>query len=240
MRIALLEDDMEIGSAINQWLENAGHHCHHFTSGKAIVREAARESYDLFLLDWNIPDLSGLDVLKWLRDKQISNVPVIFVTSRDTEADIVGALAAGADDYMIKPLRRSEMLARCAAVVRRIGSKQSEEKPFEMGDFRIDFTNRIIYIADQPVELTDKEYELSVFLFRNIGRLLSRGHISESVWGRTSDVQSRTVDTHVSRIRKKLDFGVKRGVRLTPIYNFGYRLERVGALPPSEFGNAVQ
>ena len=167
-------------------------------------------------------------------------MPVIFITSRDTEADIVGALAAGADDYMIKPLRRSEMLARCAAVVRRIGSKSSEEKPFEMGDFRIDYANRIIYIADKPVELTDKEYELSVFLFRNIGRLLSRGHISESVWGRTSDVQSRTVDTHVSRIRKKLDFGVKRGVRLTPIYNFGYRLERVGALPPSEFGNAVQ
>ena len=104
----------------------------------------------------------------------------------------------------------------------------------------IDYANRIIYIAEKPVELTDKEYELSVFLFRNIGRLLSRGHISESVWGRTSDVQSRTVDTHVSRIRKKLDFGVKRGVRLTPIYNFGYRLERVGALPPSEFGNAVQ
>ena len=163
LRIALLEDDMEVGTAIHQWLENAGHHCHHFTSGKAIVREAARESYDLFLLDWNIPDLSGLDVLKWLRDKQISNVPVIFITARDSEADIVGALAAGADDYMIKPLRRSEMLARCAAVVRRIGSKSSEEKPFQMGDFRIDYANRIIYIAEKPVELTDKEFIRSIY-----------------------------------------------------------------------------
>jgi DNA-binding response OmpR family regulator len=82
-------------------------------------------------------------------------------------------------------------------------------------------------VDGKPIEMTDKEYELTVFLFQNIGRLLSRGHITESVWGHAAEVQSRTVDTHISRIRKKLDLGSAHGVRLTPIYNFGYRLEKV-------------
>ena len=96
-----------------------------------------------------------------------------------------------------------------------------------MPPYRIDLVNRVVGLDNQPIELTDKEYDLTLFLFRNVGRLLSRGHISESVWGRSADIQSRTVDTHVSRVRKKLDFGPERGLRLTPIYNFGYRLEKV-------------
>ena len=110
MRIALLEDDVDVGAAMQQWLEGAGHTVHHFVSGKAILREAGRESYDLFLLDWHVPDLSGEEVLKWLREKNLSTTPVLFATSRDSEQDIVSALTSGADDYMIKPVRRLELL----------------------------------------------------------------------------------------------------------------------------------
>ena len=227
MRIALLEDDVAVGLAMQQWLEAAGHIVHNFTSGKTIVREAARESFDMFLLDWHVPDLSGEEVLRWLREKQLSTAPVLFATSRDSEEDIVAALQAGADDYMVKPVRRLELLARVESLLRRTQTKQAEIEPLLIGPYRINLVDRVVSLDGEPIEMTDKEYELTVFLFRNIGRLTSRGHISESVWGRSSDVQSRTVDTHVSRVRKKLELGPARGVRLTPVYNFGYRLERV-------------
>jgi two-component system response regulator RegX3 len=148
-------------------------------------------------------------------------------TSRDSEQDIVAALAAGADDYMIKPVRRMELLARVEALLRRMRPKQAEAESIELPPYYIDLANRVVKLDGVSLEMTDKEYDLTLFLFRNLGRLLSRGHISESVWGRSADVQSRTVDTHVSRVRKKLDFGPERGLRLTPIYNFGYRLEKV-------------
>ena len=223
----MLEDDQVVGSAMRQWLEAGGHSVHHYTSGKAIVREAGRESFDLFLLDWHVPDLSGEEVLRWLRDKQKTTVPVLFATSRDTEEDIVSALSSGADDYMVKPIRRMELLARVEALHRRMKPKVAETPQIVMSPYEIDLTRRVVKLNEQPVEMTDKEFELTVFLFQNLGRLLSRGHISESVWGRSADVQSRTVDTHVSRVRKKLDFGTANGVRLSPVYNFGYRLEKI-------------
>ena len=229
MRIAMLEDDIDVGSALKQWLEGAGHVVHHFTSGKAIVREAGRESFDLFLLDWHVPDLSGTEVLDWIRNKQNLQTPVLFATSRDTEADIVAALDAGADDYMSKPIRRLELLARVEALLRRARILASQPENVDMPPYLIDVANRVILLDGAAVEMTDKEFDLTLFLFRNLGQLLSRGHITESVWGRSSDVQSRTVDTHVSRIRKKLDLGPARGFRLTPIYNFGYRLEKVSS-----------
>jgi len=229
MRIAMLEDDVDVGAALTQWMEATGHKVHHYTSGKAIVREAGRESFDMYVLDWHVPDLSGMEVLHWLREKQHIEAPVLFVTSRDTEADIVAALSAGADDYMVKPIRRLELLARMEALLRRARSRSAEVSNIDVAPYFIDLANRSVSLDGALVEMTDKEFELTVFLFQNIGQLLSRGHITESVWGRSAEVQSRTVDTHMSRLRKKLDFGPQRGVRLTPIYNFGYRLEKVVA-----------
>lgn len=229
MRIAMLEDDVDVGAALKQWLEAAGHTVHHYTQGKALVREVGRESFDLYLLDWHVPDLSGAEVLHWLREKRQIEAPVLFATIRDSEGDIVAALVAGADDYMVKPIRRLELLARVEALLRRSRARARAAEPtnIDMPPYLFNLENRTVAVNGVVIEMTDKEFELSVFLFQNIGQLLSRGHITESVWGRSADVQSRTVDTHVSRIRKKLDLDPINGIRLMPIYNFGYRLEKV-------------
>ncbi len=227
MRIAMLEDDIDVGGALKQWLETGGHHVHHFTSGRTIVREANRESFDLYMLDWHVPDLSGPEVLHWLREKQQIDAPVLFITGRDSEQDIVSALHAGADDYMVKPIRRLELLARVNALLRRAKVRTHDAENIAIGPYLVDLANRHVKMGGHAVDMTDKEFELAVFLFNNIDQLLSRGHITESVWGHSAEVQSRTVDTHISRLRKKLDFCPANGLRLTPIYNFGYRLETV-------------
>ena len=189
--------------------------------------EAGYESFDLFMLDWQVPDVSGAEVLMWLRANVSRTVPVLFVTVRDSEQDIVFALEHGADDYMIKPVRRQELLARVHALLRRAYPSE-EKKQLSFPPFEIDIQRGEVRKEGNRIDLTPKEFELTVALFRNIGRLLSRGHLQETVWGRTGDLATRTVDTHVSQVRKKLGLRPESGYRVVPVYNYGYRLERIG------------
>ena len=226
MRIALLEDHQDQVDLVCAWLKADGHVCHAFLQGKDLVRAAQRETFDMFLLDWEVPGLSGAEVLTWIRANIAEPVPVLFVTARQREEDIVHALSSGADDYMVKPLRRLELLARISAVARRIRSRVEEES-IQTGRLAVDLRQRRVRLDGVEVNLTQKDYELTVFLLRNVGRLLSRGHILEAVWGHSADLNTRTVDTHVSRIRGKLQLTPENGWRLSAVYQHGYRLERV-------------
>jgi len=212
VRIAILEDDPDQLALLRRWLDEDGHDVHAYISGREAMKHAGRESFDLFLLDWQVPDVSG--------------VPVLFVTIRDSEQDIVFALEHGADDYMIKPVRRQELLARVHALLRRAYPRE-ETKQLSFPPFEIDIQRSEVRKNGARVELTPKEFELTVTLFRNIGRLMSRGHLQETVWGRSGDLATRTVDTHVSQVRKKLDLRPESGYRVVPIYNYGYRLEKI-------------
>jgi two-component system, OmpR family, response regulator RegX3 len=230
MRIALLEDEQDQADLVGAWLRTAGHGCHVFMHGRDLVREAQRETFDLFLLDWEVPGMSGAEVLIWIRAKIAEPVPVLFVTARQREEDIVHALSSGADDYMVKPLGKLELLARIEALVRRIrpGQRQGQDV-FEYGRLSVDCRSRRVKLDEREVTMTQKDYELAVFLLRNIGRLLSRRHILEAVWGQSAELNTRTVDTHVSRIRGKLELTPQNGWRLSAVYQHGYRLERVAA-----------
>lgn len=225
MRIALLEDDPVQTATLTEWLRDAGHDIHAYESARDLKRDVGRESFDVFLLDWLLPEQSGEEVLHWLREQRGEWVPIIFITARKAEEDIVAVLSAGADDYMIKPLRRAELLSRINAVWRRARPRSREQDVIEHPPYRFEIAAHRALRNGELIELTEKEFNLAVFLFRNIGRLLSRGHLLEAVWGRNAAVATRTVDTHVSRVRNKLELRPENGLRLTPAYNYGYRLE---------------
>lgn len=227
MRIALLEDDIEQGQVVELWLQEAGHSCSIFTRASDFMSAVKRDSYDMLLMDWMLPESSGVDVLHWLRNNLDWNIPVLFATQVDDEANIVEALEAGADDYMIKPLKHMELLARVNALGRRSGLIKSKE-PVETYDrYSIDTQKQQITLDGELFDVTNKEFELAHFLFRNAGRVNSRGHILEAVWGSSASLNTRKIDTHVSRLRNKLEIKPENGWRIVAVYQHGYRLEKV-------------
>lgn len=225
MRIALLEDDLDQAKLMEVWLSDAGYHTYTYLTGAQMVGALSKESFDVIMLDWEVPDMSGFEVLQWIRENLDWNCPVIFITKRVQEEDVVKALEAGADDYMQKPVKRAEMLARISAVHRRNNPPGEDETIIEIDPYVIDLNKRVISVNGDDIELTQKEYELALFILRNAGRILSRGYLLERVWGKNPDINTRTVDTHVSRLRKKLAFSKENGWKLTSVYQHGYRLE---------------
>jgi len=226
MRVALLENDRSQAELLSDWLAVAGHRCSRHTHGQTLVRALTQESFDALILDGNLPDIS-VGVLKRVRRDLQSSLPVLFVTARDGETDIVTALNQGADDCMVKPVRRMEFLARLEAITRRGIREPRLPQAFDLGSLRIDCQTRSAWLDDRPVHLTAKDFDLSVLFLQNIGRLLARGRIREAVWGPKAAISSRTLDTHVCRIRNRLRLMPHDGWRLTAVYGHGYCLRQV-------------
>jgi len=228
LRIALLEDDIEQAERAASLLNGVGHQVNVFERGRLLLKQLNSESYDLIMLDWEIPDVSGYEVLQTIRGKLSLQTPVLFLTHRDAEEDVVQALEAGADDFLVKPPRERELLARVDAVGRRSRDNLPQEETLVVTPFRIDLKRREIERDGAVAELTRREFEVALLLFRNVGKVLSRGHIMQAVWGQSGITLTRTVDMHVSRVRKVLGLSAAIGLRLTAIYGYGYRLERAG------------
>lgn len=224
MRVALLEDELEQARNIQTLLADNDHRCDAFQTGQSFLSAIAHHSYDLLILDWQIPDMDGIEVLTNLRAQFNWPIPVVFLTQRDSEENIVQALDAGADDYLAKPARPAELLARINALVRRSNPDTDREK-LTFGAFSIDIQTRVIHLHGEPLALTDKDFDLALFLFQNQGRLLTRELLLERVWGVTRDINTRTVDTHMSRLRRRLGVKPENGFRIKTIYQRGYRLE---------------
>jgi two-component system response regulator RegX3 len=226
MQIAIVDDDPDIAALMMLWLEEEGHSCIHYSSGQDFIKAIRSKNFDIILLDWIMPEFDGEQTLNWIKNHEDIDVPVIFVTQKATEDDVAKILTLGADDYITKPIRQKEMIARINAVARRANPRLDDEV-IEMEPYRIDTTSREVSIAGENIKLTEKEFKLVLFLFRNVGRLLSRDHILSAVWGYEMGMNTRTVDTHMSRIRKKLDISPEKGWRLSSIYHQGYRLENL-------------
>ncbi|MEJ2618747.1 MAG: response regulator transcription factor [Candidatus Thiodiazotropha sp.] len=224
MRIAYLEDDNVQSGVMKEWLEAEGYVCRVFDNADAFMRELRHETYDLLIMDWELPGKSGVEVLSWIRGEREWDLPVFFITHRDGEQDIIEALDKGADDYLAKPVNREVMLARIKALVRRHSGRRDL---INISDFTLNKENKTLTLKDEPIEMTEKEFQLAWMLFTNIGRLLSRDHLLESIWGFGPGLMTRTVDTHISRLRRKLGLTPEHGWRLKAVYHQGYRLEQL-------------
>lgn len=226
MHIAILEDEVTLAEEVKFYLEQGGHTAKIFTDGEALVRILSREIFDLFILDWNVPKINGFEILTHMRKSLAMSEPIVFLTSTDAEEEIVSALTAGADDYCVKPIRLREFMARIGSVERRF-KKAPAVSTNEQQLFGYSFNNvtHTISFNGQDVDLTEKEFNLALFLFSEADRPISRNRILLEVWGTSGTELSRTLDVHVAWIRKKLNIGANGDkLRLTAVYGYGYRL----------------
>jgi len=236
MRIAALDDEPCQLELIRHTIEDIGHECHVFTEGKVLLRELRLQSYDLLVLDWSLPDVPGPHVVRWIRRDLNSRIPILFATNRRDEQDMIEGLAAGADDFMVKPIRVGELQARVRALLRRSYPAQ-HGTDLTFGEYQFALATRTVRVKGRPVELSHREYDLAFLLFQNLGRLLSREHLREVIWGETNEQPSRTLDTHISRLRSKLELVPSHGFLLTAVYGLGYRLESLSGTSLDAFGS---
>ena len=230
MRVAILEDDSDQAELMKLWLTHADHTVDCHADAASFLRAVRRDSFDLYVLDWVLPDLSGIEVLKRLRKEMGDYTSAIIVTAKDEEQSIVRGLEAGADDYLVKPVRRAEMMARVSAVLRRAAGHEPGKENLDVEPYSLSLTNKTVSLNGEKLNLTNREFELALFFFRNTGKMMSRNHLLEAIWGiENKSVSTRTVDTHVSRLRKKLKLREGNGWILSAIYQHGYRMERVDA-----------
>lgn len=223
MRIGILEDDLTQIELYKLWLSTAQHQFVAYPTLAELFVGLGYEKFDLLLIDRELPDGNGELALKWIRENLGWDLPVIFVTADNSEANIVNALRLGADDYVTKPPNYFELLARIDGWARR--SKTPAQSVLKFGCYEIDQQNREILFRGKAIELTQKEYELASYMFQHPGKLLSRVHLLEAIWGLQAEIDTRTVDTHVSRLRRKLHIEPENGWEIISIYGYGYRME---------------
>ena len=225
--IALLEDEQTQAQTVKFWLSSEGHQCQIFTTGQSLLQTLKEKPFDLLLIDWELPDIKGPEVMRIIRQDMHIDTPIIFETARDSEQDIVAALNAGADDYLIKPFSSAVFLARVNANTRRQQPGRKLPDQVEFSPYIFNLNNQQVSLHDRVIDLSGKEFELSYYLFSHEGKLLDRKEILSRVWQQQADLNTRTVDTHISTLRRKLDLAEQNGWRLRSIYGHGYRLERM-------------
>jgi DNA-binding response OmpR family regulator len=225
MRVALLTGDSTQAALLSPSVRQVL--CRRYDGGESLLRALSEESFDALVLDWRVPDMSGLRVLQQVRGVLQSSVPILFVSDSAREVDIVTALQRGADDYMVKPIRPVELLARLEAIVRRGGSQPEYTGMLDLRALHFNCQTRTAWRDDHLVHLAPKDFDLAVLFARNVGRLLSRAYIRDAVWGPGSVFSSRTLCTHVSHIRDKLALTPPHGWHLAAVYGHGYRLDEV-------------
>ncbi|THB71239.1 MAG: DNA-binding response regulator [Gammaproteobacteria bacterium] len=224
-RLLLIDDDIELCDLIAEYLCNEGFSIDIANNANTGISKALSEDFDLIILDVMLPDLNGYDVLKQIQKEK--NTPVIMLTAKGDEVDLVVGLEMGADDYVPKPCRPRELVARIKANIRRSKNKTPPEKnnhstDITLGEITLDQDNRIFYFNGDEISLTSAEYSILSTLFSNHGETVSKENLSELAMGRKLTPYDRSIDVHISSIRKKLDSINARKLSVKSIRGVGY------------------
>ena len=214
IKILVVEDEKAISDLIVFNLKRNGYQCTALYDGKSAADLLEDNTFDLILLDIMLPEINGYELMEYIRPM---GIPVIFITAKASLDDRIKGLTSGAEDYLVKPFEIAELLARIHIVLRRYNKTENQ---LTFKDIEVDVENRLLTKAGNEVKLTPKEFDLFVLLLRNINMTLFKDRIFESIWETEWQPESRTVDLHIQRLRKKL--GLKD--ELKTIYNTGYRL----------------
>ena len=227
--VLVVEDDADIAGLLTLHLQDIDCTVHHAGNGDDGLDMALSNRYDLLLLDLMLPGLDGLEVCRQLRSASV-NTPILMLTAKSSELERIVGLELGADDYLAKPFSYTEVQARVKAIFRRMDMMRApavadDDSRLLIDELIIDPGSRSVSVAGQPIELTATEFKLLTALARRPGRVQTRGFLLQEVWDLPPDLNTRTVDTHVSRLRKKLALGPSSGWLLNAVYQHGYRLE---------------
>lgn len=222
-RILVVEDDAVIGRGLQMALENDGHFVDWVVSGSQALARGEAGSHDLVLLDLGLPDLDGIEVCRRLRAAQ-PGATIVMLSARREEIDIVVGLDAGADDYLTKPFRLAELLARVRAHVRR-SIPTTRTHRIQVGDLDVDLASRRIRLAGAELELRPKEFDLIALLATEAGQVVTRERIMSEVWDEHWFGSTKTLDTHISALRRRFGEHGEQASRITTLRGIGYRLE---------------
>ena len=222
-RILVIEDNPDIAALLRHYLERSGHAVDHFDSGREVLARVRPAPPDLVILDVMLPGMDGLLVCQALRgDPATAAIPIIMLTARGEEADRIRGLELGADDYITKPFSPKELVARVAALLRRVERPVAAARILRYGPLTMDLDRHQVLVGTEEVRLTAKEFLLLQYLLEHSGRVLSRDLLLSDVWGYQYTGGTRTVDVHVRRLREKIPLF---STALTTIKQFGYKLE---------------
>lgn len=219
--IYILEDDDNIRKLIKYSLTSQGFETRDFAFPSEFWNDLQKAKPDLFLLDIMLPEEDGISILKKLRsNREYSSIPVIMLTAKDSEYDVVTGLDAGADDYVTKPFGMMALVSRIKAVLRRYEKKDSKKEVLEAGGIKLDENQHTVFTGTKQLFLTVKEFDLLFLLMKNRGNVLTREYLLETVWELSTDIESRTVDVHIRTLRQKLG---DAGNSIETIRGVGYK-----------------
>ena len=224
--ILVVEDEASIAEVVSLYLKRAGYNAQTVPDGRQAMTFFERQKPDLVILDLMIPEVDGLSLTRWLRER--SNVPIIMLTARRAEIDRITGLEMGADDYVVKPFSPQELVSRVRAVMRRLGREQTEMEPernLSFDDLSIDPGSRVVTRNDVPIELTVKEFDMLYLLAQHPKQVFTREQLLERVWGGAQYIDPGTVTVHVRRLREKLENDPSNPTRLLTVWGVGYKFE---------------
>jgi DNA-binding response OmpR family regulator len=222
MKVLLAEDDVRLGRLVKHMLETEQHQVQWVVRGDEALAAATDGSFDVLVLDWMMPELSGVELCRRLRDEGYTR-PILMLTARDALNDRIAGLDSGADDYLVKPFEFGELFARLRALSRR-GETPLKEDLMEMGNWVLDRNLRVLRRADVEVQLSAREFQLLDLLAQNKGRVLPREMLLDRIWGLGSEVAENTLDAYIRLLRKKLDQPGDRPL-ITTVRGVGYKVE---------------
>ncbi len=218
-RILVVEDEGDLRALISAYLGSEGYALSVAADGEEALARWQSDRPDLIVLDWMLPRRSGLDVARQIRAAR-AQTPIIMLTARNEEADVVLGLELGADDYLVKPVSLRQLAARIRAVLRRAGPKAHSDEPIELGNLEIDASAHVVHLAGQPVSLTATEFKILLVLAQNPNRVFTRMQLMEASTGDYFEGYERTIDSHISHLRHKL----QAADLIQTVHGIGYKL----------------